>query len=145
MATYSIKPLLLVIALAGTALPTQVLAGPAATNATAPVEMWDVVTPRIETKTIVSHIDVRPGQGFDMSGTVISMSHQIVTRADFDGAVDAMEMWDAVPTDNKPKMMGVAHMDIQPSQSFDYPAMSAPKTPATVRSASIAQITTPDA
>lgn len=151
MATYSIKPLLLIIALAGAALPTQALAGPAgyqasaATNATAPVEMWDVIAPRAETKKIVSHIDVQPSQGFDMPGTFVPMRVQILTRADFTGAVAATEMWDAVPADNKRQDMGVSHMDIQPGQSFDYPATQAPAPLAIVRSASLALITTPDA
>lgn len=150
MATFSIRPLLLAIVLVGAALPTQAMAGPATTAATAPAEMWDVITPRAEHTPVVSHIDVVPsqgfqGQGFDAPGMTIPMEILIVTRAEFEGSVHATEMWDAVADGTPPKAVGVSHMDIQPGQSFDYPTTYAPHTRATVKSASIQTRTTPDA
>lgn len=145
MATYSIKSLLLALTVAGTILPTTAMAGPAATQVNAPTEIWDVVAPRAETKTIVSHMDVQPGQSFDAPGTVVPMQVIFISRAEFEGSVQATEMWDAEPTVAAPKAMGVSHIDIQPGQSFDYPAPAAPQAQNNVLTASARMITSPDA
>lgn len=135
MATYSIKPLLLAITLAVVALPGQVLAGSAATTVNAPVEMWDVIAPRADVTSVVSHIDVMPGQGFDAPGTVIPMAIKIPSRTDFKASVQPSEMWGVTSEKAPAKLVGVSHMDIQPGQSFDGPAASASTPGATVPSA----------
>jgi len=145
MATNSIKSLLLSLTVAGTILPATAMAGHAATNANAPVEMWDVAAPRAETKTVVSHMDVQPGQSFDAPGTVVPMQVIFISRAEFEGSVQATEMWDAEPTVAAPKAMGVSHIDIQPGQTFDYPARTAPQAVSNLIAASTYAMTSPDA
>lgn len=137
MATYSIKSFCLVLTLAIVALPAQALAGSADTTATAPVAMWDVMAPRAEAKTVVSHMDIQPGQGFDAPGTVIPMDSLFVTRADFESGAQATEMWDTIPAQPQAKAVGVSYMDIQPGTSFDHPASWTPKTAATDRATAI--------
>ncbi|GHA94931.1 hypothetical protein GCM10009069_17410 [Algimonas arctica] len=149
MATYSIKSLCLVLTLATAVLPAQALAGPALNTANAPVEMWDVMTPRAEVKLAVSHIDVSSTQGFDAPGTVIPMTIKIPSRADFSGPKQA-EMWDVISEDHSAKAVGVSHMDIQPGQSLDRPAFDYSATLASdlrtnVPSESILTVGTPDA
>lgn len=144
MATYSIKSICLVLTLAIVALPGQALAGSANTTVTAPVEMWDVMAPRAEAKTVVSHMDIQSGQGFDASGTVIPMDSLFVTRADFESGAQATEMWDMVPAQPQAKAVGVSHMDIQPGQSFDHPASWAPKTAPNGRATAAQRLSNPN-
>jgi hypothetical protein len=145
MATYSIKSLLLALTVAGTILPTTAMAGPAATQVNAPTEIWDVAAPHAETKTVASHMDVQPGQGFDAPGTVVPMNVTFISRAEFEGSVQATEMWDAAPTNAASKAVGDSHFDIQPGQSFDYPAPTAPQAQNNVLTSSARMITSPDA
>lgn len=92
IATYSIKPLLLALTIAAITLPGTAMAGPAAMNANAPLEMSDIVS-----------------------------------------------------DDTPSKAVGVSHIDIQPGQSLDCPASLAPQPRATVQSAWVRTLTTPDA
>ncbi|MGJ8561252.1 MAG: hypothetical protein ACSHX3_13535 [Litorimonas sp.] len=140
MATYSIKPLLLAITLTGAVLPAHALAGPAATAVNTSVERWDVIAPRADVSPVVSHIDVTPGQGFDAPGTVIPMAIKIPSRDDFKASVQPTEMWDVMSKVAPAKVVSVSHMDIQPGQSFDYPAASSLTLGADVLSA----MSTPD-
>lgn len=133
MATYSIKSFCLVLTLAIVALPAQALAGNEANSASAPAEMWDVSAPHATVKTVVSHMDVQSGQGFDAPGTVIPMGSLFVTRADFERAAHATELWDTRAAQTKPQAVGVSHMDVQPGQSFDQPSAWTPKTKTSAR------------
>lgn len=136
MATTAIKSLLLALTAAATVLPATAMAGPAGTQANAPTEIWDVAAPRTETKTMATHMDVQPRQSFDAPGIAVPMKVIFISRAEFEGSVQATEMWDAQPANTAPKATGVSHIDIQPGQSFDYPAPAAPQTPRNVLSAS---------
>jgi hypothetical protein len=144
MATYSIKSSCLVLTLALVALPAQALAGNTASSANAPVEMWDVMSPRAEIKTVVSHMDVQPGQGFDAPGMVIPMDSLFVTRADFEGSAQGTEMWDTVPAQAQAQAVGVSHMDIQPGQSFDHPSSWAPNIAASDRATATQTLSSPN-
>lgn len=84
--------------------------------------MWDVIAPRANISPVMSHMDLSPAQGFDAPGTVIPMTIEIPSRADFKGPVHASEIWDVAAQTNQPKAVGVSHIDIQPGTSFDAPA-----------------------
>jgi len=129
MAKFSTKSVLIALTLTGAMLPAAAMAGPSATQANAPVEMWDVVAPRAKAQPVISYLDVQPSTGFDARGTVIPHTVQIVTRDQFQGSVAATEMWDAVPAPSARKEKGPSYMDIQPGDSFDYPAARTRKAP----------------
>lgn len=126
-------------------VPNVAMAGPAASLTTMPTEIWDVETPRVEMSVPLSHRDVSLDYGFDGPETRIPMEIQIVTRADFDGAVSATEMWDHVSDDTSSKSVGVSHLDLQPGQSFDYSASQTANAHAAQPSGSSHTHTTPDA
>lgn len=137
MAKVSIQSCL--IGLVFTSAASQALAGPASHSAPQELrgqEIWDRVEVSAQAEAAyVSHIDIQPGQSFDEVASAQRAVPAALKRSDIRGSIHFSEAWDQMDMITRPASTPIAasvsHIDIQPGQSFDGPAMT-PQAPHSV-------------